>query len=153
MARTSRATRWPLVAWTDPDAFTNRMRHLFEGDNLERLLPSSAWRPSVDISETAEEVVVTAELPGMAAEDIEINLEENVLTLRGEKLEEHEDKVEGEKHVYERHYGVFERSFVLPRTVDADKASAEFRKGLLTLRLPKTSSGKGRRINIGSSDA
>ena len=106
-----------------------------------------AWRPAVDVRENEEALTIQVELPGLSKEDIGISLEDNVLTLTGErKLENHENK--DNYHRVERQYGRFSRSFRLPATVQTDKADASFKDGLLTLVLPKTEESKPRQIQI-----
>ncbi len=95
-----------------------------------------SFMPSVDIKEKGNEFIVTAELPGMDAEDVDISISEDVLTLRGEKKEEREEK-EGNYYRRECAYGSFHRDIPLPAEVDPDKAQAEFKRGVLTIRLPK----------------
>jgi HSP20 family protein len=107
------------------------------------------WSPAVEVSETENELTVTAELPGMSRDDVEIDLENNVLTIRGEKSSETEEEDRERKvHVWERRYGSFHRAFTLPRTVDADGVKAEFRDGILKVHLPKTEQAKGKKIAI-----
>ena len=106
------------------------------------------------VEETAEELVLTAELPGLTDDDIEIELENSVLTIRGEKnAERHEGDESKKYHVWERSYGSFQRSFTLPRTVAPDKIEADFEKGVLHVRMPKAPEAKGRRIAIGGREA
>ena len=95
---------------------------------------SLAW-PNVELGETDQEVRITAELPGLDERDVDITIEEGVLTLRGEKKSEVEDKDRG---YTERSYGCFERRIGLPRGIERDKASATFRNGVLTITLPKS---------------
>jgi len=95
-----------------------------------------AFTPRVDVRETDEALVVSAELPGLAEEDFDISLEEDVLTLKGEKHSEHEEKREGFKHV-ETVSGSFERRLRLSCEVDADKVKATYKNGVLTVTLPK----------------
>jgi HSP20 family protein len=105
------------------------------------------WVPPVDVFEDQEAVRITAELPGVKPEDVRISLESNVLTVRGEKrqvAEESTDRV----HRYERYYGVFERSFTVPSTVDADHIKATYDLGVLTVRLPKVERAKPRQIEV-----
>ncbi len=109
------------------------------------------WTPPVDITERDDALVLTAELPGMGKDDVEVELENNVLTLRGEKRSEHEEKEEG-RHVYERQYGQFTRSFTLPRSVDADRIHARFRDGVLTVTMPKLERSGGKKIDIESGE-
>jgi len=107
------------------------------------------WMPAVSVSETKEELMLTAELPGLSEDDISIELENNVLTVSGEKSEEHkEDDEERHYHVVERSYGSFTRSFTLPRTVDGSNIVATFDSGVLTVKLPKVAEAKGRKISI-----
>lgn len=107
------------------------------------------WYPSVDVVETADSVEVTAELPGLSENDVELTIRENALTLSGEKRVESEPKDE-KRNVYyaERSYGRFERSLTLPAYVDAEKASASFKNGVLTAHLPKLEQHKSRNIRI-----
>jgi HSP20 family protein len=88
-----------------------------------------------------------AELPGVKAEDVRISLENNVLTIRGEKRQAAEDKTD-QVHRYERYYGVFERSFSVPSTVDAEHIKASYDLGVLTVRLPKLEKAKPRQIEV-----
>jgi len=81
------------------------------------------WIPPVDVTEDQNEVTICAELPGIRPEDVKISLEDNLLTIRGEK-QQREEQTSGKVHRYERSYGVFERSFTLPGTVDADRITA-----------------------------
>jgi HSP20 family protein len=106
--------------------------------------------PKVDVSENDREIQIVAELPGLKQEDINLNLQDDVLTVSGETRESREEK-EKQYHLTERSYGRFERSFRLPDTVDRDKISARFENGLLTITLPKSekSQQKAKRIEIG----
>jgi HSP20 family protein len=113
------------------------------------------WTPATDLVESNTEYTLTAELPGMDAKDVEVGVEGGILTVKGEKKSEKEEKRDGERwHIIERSYGSFERSFTLPSTVDAERIKAEFANGILTVRLPKRTESKGRRVAIeGSSGA
>ena len=107
------------------------------------------WAPPVNVTETADAIIVTAELPGVSPDDVEIQVEENVLTIRGEK---HQDRVEeaAERHMHisERFAGSFNRSFTLPRKVDVDGITAEFGDGLLNVSVPKAPETRARRIEV-----
>lgn len=92
--------------------------------------------PAFDVKETEDEVLVSAELPGVQASDIEVNLSGNTLVIRGEKKEEKEEKNEN-RHTFERSYGSFTRSLTLPCDVVQDQVEANFRNGVLELKLPK----------------
>jgi len=103
--------------------------------------------PALDMVENADNIVVTAELPGFKPEDIDIQLEGSVLTLHGEVKEENE-KQEGQYHVKERRQNSFARAVQLPTNVVVDKAKAEFKDGILTLTLPKDEVSKAKKISI-----
>jgi HSP20 family protein len=129
------------------------MRDMFRlmGSSLrqheEREPMRGSWLPPVDIKETADAVEINAEMPGFSADQVEVSAENNVLTLRGERtLDETKD---GESyHRVERSYGAFERSFQIPRNVDAEKIEAKFENGILYLSLPKRAESKPRTIAI-----
>ena len=111
-----------------------------------------AWTPSVDIYENKDNIVLEAELPGMNREDFELTVENNVLTLRGERRFEKRD--EGDNyHRVERAYGQFSRSFTLPQTVSAENAAAEYKNGVLRVVLQKREEVKARRIEIAGEGA
>ena len=111
----------------------------------------TAWSPAVDVRETDNEFIVSAELPGLTQDDVSITLENGVLSLSGEKKEEREEgKADSGRHVLERRYGRFQRSFSLPRGVAAENVSAKFSDGILTVTLPKAATAKPRQIKIGS---
>jgi len=108
----------------------------------------STWVPPVDIYQNGDqELVLKAELPDMSREDIDITVENYVLTIKGEKKLSGDVKDEQFHHV-ERRYGAFTRSFSLPRTVDASKVSAEYRNGVLTVKLPLREEAKPRQIKV-----
>lgn len=110
-----------------------------------------AWNPSVDIYENKDEIILEAELPGMNREDFELTVENNVITLRGERrFEKREDS--DNYHRVERSYGAFTRSFTLPQTVSAEGASAEYNNGVLRVMLPKREETKSRRIEVSGAD-
>lgn len=103
--------------------------------------------PDVDVTETDDELRITAELPGMEQKDVEIELSGNQLTVRGEKKEEREE-TRKDYHISERRYGSFRRSLQLPDTVDAEKIDAEMKNGVLTVVLPKTAEAKAKSRKI-----
>lgn len=110
-------------------------------------LMRGAWSPQVDIFENQDQIVLEAELAGMKPENVEISIENNVLTLHGERKFEKKD--EGDNfHRVERSYGSFTRSFTLPPTVQSENANAEFENGVLRLTLAKREEAKPRRIEI-----
>ncbi len=111
---------------------------------------NGAWSPAIDIHETDKDYVVRAEVPGLDASDIDISLKEDVLTLRGGKSENKEEKDEHYHYVESRH-GVFQRTFRLPQNVDADKVKAECSKGVLSVHIPKVPEAEPKKIEIKSS--
>jgi HSP20 family protein len=126
---------------------SDRLNRLFSDPGQGQHSRPSMWTPAVNVEETKEELKLTAELPGMDIDDIEIEVENNLLSLRGEKKEEEE--IENRKfHVWERTYGSFERTFTLPRTVKAEEISAHFRDGILHVQMPKAPEAKSRKIAI-----
>ena len=109
---------------------------------------TTAWMPLVDIYQTSDhELVLKAELPDMSREDIDISVENFVLTIKGEKKLAGDVKEEQFHHV-ERRHGAFSRSFSLPQTVDAGKVSADYKNGVLTVRLPLREEAKSRQIKV-----
>ncbi len=107
----------------------------------------STWAPAVDVYEDAESVRLTAELPGLEHKDVDVRIENGVLTLTGERKLEDEEKKDNYYRI-ERRYGAFTRSFTLPTTVDADKVKAEFKNGLLKITLPKREEAKPKQIKV-----
>ena len=105
------------------------------------------WVPSMDLVETEEHFVLRADLPGLSQEDVAIELEDNVLTVSGERKAEHEEKKEGFYRM-ERSFGQFRRSLTLPDGVDADAIAATFDKGVLEVRIPKPEARKPRKVAI-----
>jgi len=111
-----------------------------------------AWNPSVDIFENKDQIILEAELPGMNPEDFELSVENNVITLRGERRFEKKDESDN-YHRVERSYGSFTRSFTLPQTVSAEGATAEYKNGVLRVTLPKREETKARKIEISGEGA
>ncbi len=112
----------------------------------EEELVSGTWVPPVDVAETQEKIVVRAEVPGMKQEDISIEFENGLLTIKGErKLEKNEGVT---WHRVERIYGNFRRSFTLPRSVDPEKIAASYREGILEVEVPKREEAKPKHIKI-----
>lgn len=105
------------------------------------------WWPTVDVSESKDNFIIKAELPGMDASDVNVSVSGNVLTIKGEKKKEEQEK---DEHHYraERYYGSFQRSFQLPTTIKADKIEAAFDKGVLKVTLPKVEEAKKKRIEV-----
>lgn len=141
-----------LVPWSGFESLRKDMDRLlerfWEGD-FPGLPALGEWSPAMDVSETKDAVVVKAEVPGMDPKDIQLSLQENTLTIKGEKKQEKEKEEKGE-HFYraERSYGAFARAVRLPVSVDAEKVTATFKNGVLTVTLPKAPAAKGSVIPI-----
>jgi HSP20 family protein len=113
------------------------------------VITSTLFAPT-DVSEDENALQITMELPGVDPEDVRLSLENNVLTIRGEKKQQFDENNE-RVHRFERVYGVFERTFVLPNTVDPDRIEARFENGVLTVRIPKAERARPREIRVSSS--
>lgn len=135
-------------AYLSPWSELRRLQGEF-GDLLSDAFDSEgqAWMPAVEVRETPEEIEVTAELAGVKPEDVHVDYEDGVLTLRGEKSYERSSEEE-RRHIHERRYGSFTRAFTLPRDVEVDDISAAFEHGVLVVRVPKAERAKGRKIEI-----
>jgi HSP20 family protein len=141
--------RWrPLGDFVDIRDEIDRLFDTFLPAKSEAEYPvTTAWVPRVDVAETDNEVVVTTELPGVERKDVKLSVEDNVLTIGGEKKQENETK-EKNYHCVERRYGTFSRSFTLPTRIQADKVKATFKDGILTMKLPKAEEAKTKEIPI-----
>jgi len=145
-----------IVRW-DPfrelEDMSDRLNRMFGRSNLATTSKnddgffSFDWTPSVDIAETAEAFEIKAELPDLKKEDVKVTVEDGELRISGERKQEKEEK--GRKfHRVERSYGSFLRSFTLPENVDESKLTAEYKDGLLNVRLPKTEKAKPKAIAV-----
>jgi HSP20 family protein len=128
--------------------FSTNLTRTFGDEGIGR----GAWAPSVDIYENKDQIVLEAELPGMKQEDFDLSIENNVITLRGERKFEKTDETDN-YHRVERSYGSFTRSFTLPQTVSAEGATAEYNNGVLRVALPKREETKARRIQVTGNEA
>src|SRR6266849_667373 len=144
-------SRWD--PFRDLNVLQDRMNRLFtdagRGWRTDEPAATTTWSPAVDIFETENEIVVKAELPGVDRKDIGLNLENNVLTLKGERKFEKETKEEN-YHRIERAYGGFSRAFSIPATVDEEKIRADYKDGVLQILLPKKEQSKPKQIKIAS---
>jgi HSP20 family protein len=139
-----------LMPWTGIASVKEEMDRLFDRFMEPRWAEFPAlgdWVPSLDLSETKDALMAKLEVPGMDPKDIQVSLQESLLTIKGEKRQEKEEKEE-RYHRVERSYGQFTRSVRLPVAVDGAKVSAVFKNGLLTITLPKTPAAKGSTIPI-----
>ncbi len=129
----------------------NRLLNRFFGPSLleETELPTTTtvWQPLVDIKETNNEFIVTAELPGMKKDDIHIAYKDGVLTIEGERKQEKEEK-DVNFHRVERRYGKFYRTFQLPSQIQEDKIEATYKDGVLTIVLPKAEEARAKEIEV-----
>jgi len=125
--------------------FTGSAARTFNDEGIAR----GSWNPNVDIYENKDQLVLEAELPGMSREDFDLSVENNIITLRGERHFEKKDDTDN-YHRVERAYGSFTRSFTLPNTVSGEGATADYRNGVLRVILPKREETKARRIEIKS---
>ena len=149
MTITRYARRSPFSSpWVEMEDMTNRLNRLFREPRNGHDSKGSSWAPTVNVEENADELLLTAELPGLGIQDIEIEVENNVLTLKGEKREGKEQGDESRYHVWERRYGSFKRTFNLPRTVKTDAISAEMKDGVLFVQMPKAPEALSRKIEI-----
>jgi HSP20 family protein len=134
--------------------FRNEMDRLFDDffarSPLGRSFDGSDWTPAVDMSESENQIVVNVEVPGMDGKDIDISLSGRLLTIKGERKQEREEK-EDNYHFVERKYGTFSRSFELPGDVEADKVKATYKDGVLKLTLPKTKEQSVKKIEVKTS--
>jgi len=144
-------TRWD--PFRDLGILQERMNRVFEdaavrGWKNDEPSATTSWSPAVDIYETDSEIMVQAELPGVDRKDIALQLENNVLTLKGDRRFEKETNQEN-YHRIERSYGAFCRAFTIPTIVDEDKIRADYRDGILKIALPKKEQVKAKQIKIG----
>lgn len=145
-----------LIPWrgrSDVDRFRGEIDKLFDDfftGSPFRSFERGDWMPAVDVSENEKEIVVHAEIPGMVAEDMDISLNGRVLTMKGERKQEQEEK-DKNYHRIERRYGSFSRSFELPADVDGNKVEAKYKNGVLTLNLPKAKEQSVKKIEVKTS--
>jgi HSP20 family protein len=144
---------WEVTPWR-PFEFERMRREMdrlwdsfFEGKPTRMAGEEREWVPSLDISETKGDLVVKAEIPGIDPKDIDISLNEGVLTIKGEKKQEKEEKEEG-YHLVERSYGSFTRSIRLPREIQNEKINASYKNGVIKITLPKTEEARKKEVKI-----
>ena len=132
-----------LAPWSALDEFENEFNRLFDIGHPRK----NVWNPAIDLSETEDGYLIEADLPGLNKDDIELTIEDNVVTLKGERKQT--QKVEGRGYYcYERRHGNFQRSFKLPAGVDAKKVLANFEDGVLHVEIPKLEEAKPKRIEV-----
>jgi HSP20 family protein len=144
---------WELTPWRawDVDKMRSEMDRLwdsfFDAGPRGKGGRTPEWLPSLDVTETKNDIVVKAEMAGIDPKDIDISLTNDLLTIRGEKKQEKEEKDEN-YHLVERSYGSFSRSIRLPREVQSDKINASYKNGILKVTLPKSEEAKKKEIKI-----
>jgi len=147
-----------LIRWRPESEFVPRISDLnremnrlfdsfFRGDMVDDGTIGSTWTPAVDILEKQDSYVLEAELPGLKKEDVKISVQDNILTLRGEKKDEHKESRKGYLRM-ETGYGSFMRSFTLPSTINTSKIEAEFKDGILKILVPKAEEAKEKLIEV-----
>ena len=147
--------RTPVLRNWDPLAELEGFRRLFDQPfaSLFNGLPAqagtevAAWRPLMDVVETKDGFTVKVEVPGVKQEEIQITIEENTLSVKGERKQESEVSEEGYRRI-ERSHGSFERAILLPSTVDADRIKASYSHGVLEIRLPRREEAKAKAIKV-----
>ena len=142
-----RPRRYAPVAPYDFDRVFDRMLQNWAGPASKQEFD---WNPSIDVSESDEEIVVKAEVPGVSPEDIDISIDDNNLVISGEKKQESEEKDRNYYRV-ERSYGSFRRSLALPSGADVENIKASSRDGILSIVIPKSNDRKSRKIEIEAS--
>src|SRR6202161_1604274 len=145
-------TRWePFREFSTLQDRLNRLFQQSVNESREEALTTSSFAPAVDVYEDDHQVTLKIEVPGIDEKDIDVRLENNTLTVHGERKLEKEEKEENYRRV-ERQYGSFTRTFTLPQTVDSENVSANYDKGVLKITLPKKAEAKPKQIkvNIGS---
>ncbi|MFH0989102.1 MAG: Hsp20/alpha crystallin family protein [bacterium] len=139
---------WPSDVFTMQREINKMFENFFRGGaQADESTSLSLWTPAVDIAESDNEFIVKVELSGVKKEDVKLTLESNILTIRGEKKQESEEK---DKHYHrvERSYGSFQRSFNLPTEVHADKIDAVYNNGILSISIPKAEETKPKQIEV-----
>ena len=135
----------------DIETLKDRLDHIFTDARLARETGTNdAMAPPVDVQETEDKIVVKATMPGIKSEDVEVQIDRDVLTIRG-KSQERRDETNGTWHIHERRFGSMYRSFTLPSPVKEDEAEATMRDGVLEVHLPKAEAATGKRITVTSS--
>jgi HSP20 family protein len=139
-------TRWE--PFREFSTLQDRLNRLFrESEGREEALATTSFAPAVDVYEDEHNVTLKIEVPGIDEKDIDVRIENNALTVHGERKFEKEEKEENFRRV-ERQYGSFTRTFTLPTTVDAEKVSANYDKGILKIALPKKAEAKPKQIKV-----
>ncbi len=144
------APKFDLFTRTFGESFANFMKSFFDDEFFSTDLVKSDFEPKVDVYEKNNQIVVKADIPGIDEKDLSVELEGNLLTISGKKEEEKEVK-EKNYHRIERSFGSFCRSITLPDGIEADKINAEYKKGVLTINIPKSKATETKKIEVKTS--
>lgn len=139
-----------LAPWRGMDVLRQEMERVFDRffePRWDEFEAGGAWAPKLDVSETKDAYMVKAEIPGVDQKDLSVSLQNQILTIKGEKHQEKEEKDE-KYHRVERSWGEFTRAIALPGAADTEKVNATFKDGVLTITLPKTPAAKGTTIPV-----
>jgi len=139
-----------LAPWRGMDVLRQEMERVFDRffePRWDEFEAGGAWAPKLDVSETKDAYMVKAEIPGVDQKDLSVSLQNQILTIKGEKHKEKEEKDE-KYHRVERSWGEFTRAIALPGAADTEKVNATFKEGVLTITLPKTPAAKGTTIPV-----
>ena len=139
-----------LVPWRGMDSLRREMERVFDRflePRWDEFEATGTWAPKIDLSETKDAYMVKAEVPGVEQKDLSVSLQDQILTIKGEKHKEKEEKAE-KYHRVERSWGEFTRAISLPGAADTEHVNATFKDGVLTITLPKTQAAKGTTIPV-----
>lgn len=145
--------RSPVVRHENGDPFSQLQRRIngmfddFMGRSFSDLTNGRKFLPQVDVAETAKEIKITAELPGLDEKDVDVSVLDNMLSIKGQKTQEKEEQ-EQDSYYSERSFGSFERTIALPQGIDTDKVNASFKKGVLRITIPKKPEAQSNRRKI-----
>src|ERR1700720_2637918 len=141
-------TRWePFREFSTLQDRMNRLFRETQGNSQDESLTTSGFAPAVDVYEDEHNVTLKIEVPGIDEKDIDVRVENNILTVHGERKIEKEEKEENYRRI-ERQYGSFSRTFTLPNTVDTESVSADYEKGVLKIKLAKKAEAKPKQIKV-----
>ena len=139
--------RGALSPWSALHDFEGQFSRLFGELTRDAATPEFGWAPAVDLKETDDAYIVEADMPGLKKDEIDLVIVDNVVTLKGERKNEHKS-TNGGYHRFERRYGSFQRSFEIPGGFENDKVQAHYKQGVLTVTLPKREEAKPKQIQV-----
>ncbi|HFD31820.1 MAG TPA: Hsp20/alpha crystallin family protein [Gammaproteobacteria bacterium] len=136
--------------WNSMEQFRREMEHMMHGQSSSEegsSIATSDWVPAIDIKETEKEFLIHADIPGVDPDEIDVHMEDGMLTIKGERESEAKEEREGYKRI-ERQHGTFYRRFSLPDTANADEISAKSKNGVLDITIPKQEKAQPRKIEV-----